>query len=721
MKKFLLALLLLISLPALLKADEGMWIPMLLKNKNEADMQKLGLRLSAEDIYSINRNSLKDAIVQFGGGCTAAIVSANGLILTNHHCGFSNIQSHSSLEHDYLREGFWAMRKEEELPNKGLTVERLIRMEDVTEKILAGLPANMAERQRDSLIQSNVLKVVKEAKKDNTYDCKVRPFYAGNAYYLFVVEVFKDVRLVGAPPTSIGSFGGDTDNWVWPRHTGDFSVFRIYVGKDGKPAEYADDNVPYQPNFHLPVSLNGYLPSDFTMIYGYPGRTQEYLPSMAINLITEVEDPIRIRLRDRRLEVIKVHMNQDRGVRIQYSAKAARIANGWKKWQGEIRGTRRLNTINVKKEGEIEFQTWAFSAPERKLRYGKLMDAFGQTYSTMEPLHVANVYYQEAGQGIELISFANRFNNLIKLSQQKQKDEAEIEKTAKALLDGLSGFYKDYQISIDKEVAPFLLREYVANVPESKLPVLLKKFTKQEKGIAEIDQYVAEIFNESMLGSEKVMREFLKDYKASDYKKLLRDPVYALSVSIADAGRMVQPGLATCRITLDSLQRVYMKGIMEMSPSKKFYPDANSTLRLAYGKVSSYKPSDAVTFKYFTTLDGVLQKEDSSIYDYRVEPKIKSLYEHRDYGRYADRDGSLHTCFIANMHSTGGNSGSPVMNADGQLIGLNFDRCWEGTMSDLVYDPDQCRNITLDIRYCLWVIDKYAGAGHLVDEMTLVP
>ncbi|MEI6575266.1 MAG: S46 family peptidase [Bacteroidota bacterium] len=720
MNRYLLSIILISLISSVSQADEGLWIPMLLKGKTEQDMQKLGMRLSAEDIYSINKNSLKDAIVQFGGGCTAEIVSAKGLILTNHHCGFSNIQSHSSLEHDYLSQGFWAMRPEEELPNKGLTVELLIRMEDVTEKVMNGINAKLTEKRRDSLLQLNITKITKEAKQGNSYEARVRPFYGGNAYYLFVVEIFKDIRLVGAPPSSVGKFGGDTDNWVWPRHTGDFSVFRIYVGKDGKPSDYSKDNVPYEPKYHLPVSLKGYKPNDFTMIYGYPGRTQEYLPSMGVSLITEMENPIKIKLRDKRLEVIKAHMSLDRGVRIEYSAKAATIANAWKKWQGESHGIKRLNTISKKKELELDFQTWAFTTPKRKAKYGKLLDAFESTYKEMIPLNNALIYYQEAGMGIEMVRFAQRFNPLVELCRQKNADKAEIEKTVKGLRDGLAGFYKDYQVGIDQEIAPFLLGEYAGNVGGTLCPDAFDRFYKNGRFTRDPADYSREIFDKTMFSQEKKMQDFLDHYRQSDYKKLIKDPGYSLSASIAEAGKKVQPGLVVFRARLDSMQRIYMQGLMEMLPGKNFYPDANSTLRLAYGKVDSYKPADGIGFNYFTTLDGVIQKEDSTIYDYKVEPKIKALYAKKDYGPYADKDGSLHTCFIANMHTSGGNSGSPVLNASGQLIGLNFDRCWEGTMSDLAYDPDQCRNITLDIRYCLWVIDKYAGAGHLVKEMTLI-
>ncbi|MHC1706351.1 MAG: S46 family peptidase [Bacteroidales bacterium] len=700
-------------------ADEGMWIPLLLQQLNENEMKNSGLRLSAEDIYSVNQSSLKDAILLFGGGCTAEFVSSGGLILTNHHCGFGQIQAHSSLEHDYITNGFWAMNRDEELSNPGLTAELLIRMEEVTVRVLEGVRSEMNEYQRDSVIEKNIKTIIKEATKDTWYEGRIKPFYYGNVYYLFITEVFKDIRLVGAPPSSIGKFGGDTDNWMWPRHTGDFSVFRVYVGKDGKPAEYSKDNVPYEPKKSLSISLKGYKKGDFTFVYGYPGRTQQYITSWGVDQVMNVENPVRIKLREKRLAVIDKYMAANDLTRIQYVAKSASIANGWKKWIGENRGLRRLNTINDKKEQEIDFQTWVISDPQLKEKYQDLLKAFETTYKEMSSLNLASVYYTEAGQGIELVRLAGRFNKLIRMSMAENPDESEIEKEVKAVKESATGFYKNYNLSIDKETSPFLLREYALNTQADYLPGIFEQIKTEYKG--DYQNYINTIFNKSILADYKRLMKFLDNYKVSHFKKILKDPVFSLSRSMNDLYSLkIMNRLSDFRDRIDSLQRVYVKAQMEMSPGKRFYPDANLTLRVAYGKVKNYYPQDAVEYGYFTTIDGILEKEDPDIYDYAVTDKLKDLAIKKDFGRYADNDGTLHTCFIATNHTTGGNSGSPVFNADGHLIGLNFDRCWEGTMSDIDYDVDQCRNITLDIRYCLFVIDKVCNAGYLLNEMTIV-
>lgn len=701
-----------------LLADEGMWLPILLQSMNEKEMQTMGMKISAEDIYSVNKSSLKDAIVLFGGGCTGEIVSNQGLILTNHHCGYANIQQHSSLEHDYLTNGFWAKSKLEELPNKGLTVTFLVKMEDVTNLVLNGVTANMAEADRDEIIEQNIQKTIKEATKDTRYSGVIKPFYYGNKYYLFVNETYKDIRLVGAPPSNIGKFGGDTDNWMWPRHTGDFSVFRIYTAPDGSPAEYSKENIPYVPKRHLEISLDGYQKGDFTFVFGYPGRTQQFTTSHGIAQKTEFENPTAIALRDKRLSIIKSYMESDPAIRIQFAAKAAGIANSWKKWIGEDKGIKQFHGIEKKLLFEKQFTDWANSTPERKAKYGGLIPSFEETYAKMKPYQLSYTYFSEAANTIEMVRFAIGFRNLVDASQNKEVTQEQIEKIAQNLSDNAAVWHKNYRVDIDKKIMVFLLSEYYSKHDRKYQPNILLQLGDQYKG--NFETAVADFYKTSIFSNKDKLVGFLKSYSKSKYQKIASDPFYKLAVGCIDYyWDTIQPPLVTLDNKLDSLYRVYTAAQFEMMPDKRFYPDANLTLRVAYGKVNDYEPMDAVKYDYFTTLEGIMQKENPDIYDYVVENKLKTLYKDKDYGRYADKDGSMHVAFIATNHTTGGNSGSPVLNANGQLIGINFDRAWEGTMSDLMYDPSRCRNITLDIRYCLFIIDKYAGAKWLVDEMTI--
>ena len=719
MKKIKLLLILFVSLNMAARAEEGMWIPMLLDQLNLKQMQDLGLRLTAEDIYSLNHSSLKDAIVQFGGGCTAEIVSSQGLVLTNHHCGLGAIQRHSSLEHDYLANGFWAGSFAEELPSPGTTVTLLIRMEEVTAKILAGTDDKMNQLQRNEIIRQNISKVEKETIAGTHYEAKVRPFFYGNQYYLFVNEVFRDVRLVGAPPSNIGKFGGDSDNWMWPRHTGDFSIFRIYAGKNNEPADYSKDNVPYTPKNFLPVSLKGYMKNDFTFVFGYPGSTREYIPSYGVDRIANRENPLRISLRRQRLDIMNAAMDKSRLVRIQYAAKANGIANYWKKMIGESRGIKRIDAVSKKEEQEQQFMKWAASDPARSLRYGNLLPAFKSAYENYLPPDLSAIYISEAGQGIEIVKFAAGFRDLVKLSKNKNPVAADVEKAVKGLRKSASDFYKNYQPAVDKDVMTAMMREMGGKMNPAYLPVIFREIEKGYKN--NYDNYAAEVFSKSLFADSARILAFLAGYKPAKVKVVEKDPVFRLMASIYDRNdKDLTPKMKTLADRIDSLQRIYMAGQMEMQKDRKFYPDANSTLRVAYGKVDDYQPSDGVKYNYFTTLAGVMQKEDSSVYDYHIDARLKQLYAARDYGRYADRDGTIHVAFTASNHTTGGNSGSPVLNAQGELIGINFDRNWEGTLSDLMYDPSQCRNIALDIRYCLFVIDKVAGDSRLISEMKII-
>lgn len=719
MRKWIVSMLLVVAFSFSLSAEEGMWIPLLLQQLNIKQMQDMGLKLSAEDIYSINHSSLKDAVVQFGGGCTAEIVSPNGLMLTNHHCGLGSIQRLSTPVHDYLADGFWANSFGEEISCPGLTITLLIRMEEVTAKILQNVTDEMPEFQRMQIVKQNISEVEKEAISGNSYEAKVRSFYYGNQYYLFVTETFKDIRLVGTPPYDIGQFGGDTDNWMWPRHGGDFSVFRIYVNSRNEPAEYSKDNRPYKPKSFLPVSLKGYQEGDFTFVFGYPGSTREYLTSCGVDLIANQENPVRINLRRQRLEIINKAMNESKQVRMQYTSKHQGIANGWKKMIGETMGIKKIDAIAKKRAFEEKFQKWADSISSiRHTSYTTLLNEFSQTYDKFKPVDIASVYLTEAGMGIEIVRFADGFADLVKKSKDKKTTTEEIMKSVLKIKNTAKNFYKDYQPMIDRQVFEAMTKEMMEKMDEQFLPGAFQDFEKKyHRNFTRITQ---DYFDHSMLTDSARLFRFLSGYKVSDSKKMEKDLLYRFSESIFDRyTKDVSPKSQKYNADIDSLQRIYMAGQMEMG-KYRFYPDANSTLRIAYGNVCGFQPADAVSYNYFTTSNGILEKENPDIYDYTLQPKLKKIFTDRDFGPYCDKDGSLHIAFTATNHTTGGNSGSPVLDANGYLLGLNFDRNWEGTMSDLMYDPDLCRNISLDIRYCLFVIDKFAGARRLIDEMKII-
>ncbi|MBZ0241740.1 MAG: S46 family peptidase [Bacteroidales bacterium] len=697
-----------------LVAGEGMWIPMLLKQLNEKEMKAMGMRITAEDIYSVNQSSLKDAIVLFGRGCTGEIVSDQGLMLTNHHCGYGQIQQHSSLENDYLTNGFWAMSREEELPNPGLTVTMMKKMEEVTAQVLEGVNDNMSMKERGEKIKENSEALIEAAEKESGYEVTIKDFFIDNQYYMIYNEIFKDIRLVGAPPSNIGKFGGDTDNWMWPRHTGDFSVFRIYVGPDGKPAEYSADNVPFKPDYHIPISLNGANEGDFTFVFGYPARTSEYLPSYAINLIAEVTNPPKIKLRETRLDIFSKYANADPKVRIQYATKHARVGNYWKKMIGESKGIRRLNGIERKQAFEQEFMSWA---KQENSSYRGLIPAFEQSYSELEKYNMAADYVREAGLGVELLSFAARFRGLSEVDKETADDK--LESLLASAKNNSESFFKDYHQPIDEEVAVALLDIYRAEQPADFRPEFLNEIDSKYKG--DTKKYVQQLFGKSIFTSEEAVSKLLQNFSYKDTKKILRDPAFEAYSSIRSFfdEQLSQP-MQQLMAQNDSLQRLYMLAQMQMQPDKRFYPDANFSLRVTYGNVDGFHPADAVYYNYYTTLAGIMEKEDPNIYDYVVEDKLKTLYQQQDFGPYGNELGEMPVAFAASNHTTGGNSGSPVLNADGQMIGINFDRCWEGTMSDLMYDPAMSRNISVDIRYVLFIIDKFAGASHLIDEMTVI-
>ena len=700
MKKIVLFFCCFIALISTAVADEGMWIPMLLQ-RNEADMQKAGMHISAKDIYDINNACLKDAVILFNQGCTGEFVSDQGLFLTNHHCGYSYIVRHSTVEHDYLTNGFWAMNRDQEIPCPGLTATRLVRMEDVTEQVLAGIDNNTTEQDRAKIVEKHIKSITEKAVEGTHYKAIIKPFYYGNQYFMYVNEVFTDVRLVGAPPSNIGKFGGDTDNWMWPRHTGDFSMFRVYVDKDGKPAEFSKENVPYKPLKHLDISLKGVDEGDFTFVFGYPGTTQRYVTSDAVDMAANAENPVRIALRDIRLKHYNHAMNQSPAQRLKYASKVASIANGWKKWQGESQGIARLEGVAQKKQFEEQFQQWA----DHRLEYQNVLGDLHRNYDQMRQVRLEWTYFNEA---VMASDFMNRAYKLWRLSNASNQQPL-----ADELLQANESFFKDFDQHTVVDRAIFV-ETYVYMWKAGYAPYLSGKTT------SEVERELNNIYDKSVVNNRDAMDKALKDSKK--FGKLAKDPAVMLFEKAYKAAYADDKSQAydEANENISRLMRTYVKGMMEMQPGVNFFPDANLTLRVAYGHVQGFQPRDGVYYKPYSTLEGIMQKENPDIYDYVVESRLKELYESKDYGRYANSKGELPVGFIATNHTTGGNSGSPVLNADGQLIGINFDRCWEGTMSDLLFDPDYCRNISLDIRYCLFIIDKFAGAKHLVDEMTLV-
>lgn len=717
-KSFRLIVLFIILISSTLRADEGMWIPILIEKFNIEIMQEKGFKLSAEDIYSVNQASMKDAVMIFRGGCTAELISDQGLIITNHHCGYRSIQSHSTVDHDYLTHGFWAMSREEELTNPGLTVTFLKWMKDVTEEVLEGIEDGMSEEDMFDIKQENIIKIKEEAIEGTHFTAQVKPFYYGNQYFLFVNETYKDIRLVGAPPSAIGKFGGDTDNWMWPRHTGDFSLFRIYAGEDNKPAEYLPDNVPFKPGKFFPISLKGTKPGDFTMVFGYPGSTYEYVPSFHLQMLTGDIYPALIDVRTKKLEIMQKTMEKSPEVRIQYSAKAAGVSNSWKLWKGEIRGLDKLDAVVKKQEYEKRFIEWTGANSERNRMYGKLLERYEKVYGEIAPLRLGQSYLWEVFfyNGVENISLASGFSNLVSMVGNDASPE-EIDKVLESLRRRAAGFFKNYDPATGETLAVAMLSMFEENVPGEYYPEEYKKILEKFDG--NYQTWIKKVRKKSLFMDEKVLLSFLNLFKASDVKKIEKDPIYRLAQSAGKTYGEIRSEYGKLNQELENLHRIYMKARMEFEPEKLFYPDANFSLRVSYGEVLGYDPRDAVFYKHYTTLEGVIEKDNPEIYDYNVPDKLKELYFKKDYGRYA-QDGKMPICFLATNHTTGGNSGSPVIDAEGNLIGINFDRAWEGVMSDLIFNPKQCRNISLDIRYALFIIDKFAGAGYLLDEMTIV-
>ena len=691
MKKLLLTLALIGTVCAV-RADEGMWLLPYLQKMNIKDMRAEGCRLTAEDIYSVNNSSLKDAIIVFGGGCTGEIVSDKGLIFTNHHCGYGAIQGHSTVEHDYLTHGFWARDRSEELPNEGLWVRRLVRMEEVTDRLAAGETAE---------------KICEEAAEKGRYRTAIEQMYYGNQQFLFVYEQFDDVRLVGAPPSSIGKFGGDTDNWMWPRHTGDFSMFRIYAGKDNRPAEYSTKNVPYRADEYLRISLDGYDEGDFAMIMGFPGSTQRYMTSYEIDRMLTITNPQRIFIRGERQKILAEDMLASDKVRIQYASKYAQSSNYWKNAMGMSRGIERLDVKRKKQEQERAFQQWAEANSVDGERYDEALGMIRDAIAASNEAYAAQQYLNEALQrSVEIMTPASYVIAAIGKKGKKLEDP-------EALKERLRGFYKDYNPATDRRVARRMFELVMEHVKE--LPDV---FVAAEGQFDDLDAAVDYLYDNSVFADETRALEFVDRFSR---ERLDEDPAALLALSVTGKMLELQQAQKEANRNYADGHRLYIEGLMRQYPDRAWAADANFTIRLTYGQVLPYDPADAVTYKYYTTLDGVIAKEDpENPTEFTVENKLKELYRTRDYGRYADADGHIHTCFLANLDITGGNSGSPVLDGRGRLIGLAFDGNWEAMSGDVAFEPALQRTISVDIRYVLFIIDKFADAGYLVREMTLV-
>ncbi len=715
MKKITLSLLVFLSVISFqVRADEGMWLPLFVQRLNFVDMQKQGLHLTAEELYSVNHSSLKDAIIQFGGGCTGEIVSPNGLIFTNHHCGYGSIQSHSTVEHDYLSDGFWATRYEEELPTPGLTAKFLVSIQEVTKDVLVGVTENMTESQRLDKIRENSKKSEEAATKGTKLEARVASFFNGNEYYIFVYEVFRDVRFVGAPPSSIGKFGADTDNWMWPRHTGDFSVFRVYADKDNNPAEYSASNVPYTPKHYLPVSIKEKKIGDYEMIMGYPGSTDRYATSYTINWALEKNNPMVVKIRTEKLNILRDDMAADPQVRIKYASKFAGSANYWKFYIGQNKGLKKLGVIDRKRDIEQQFTDWMKKDPQHLTEYGNTLSSISTAYETINKYEPAVRYNSEAiVRGCEIISFSRNFNKLADELGKLQPNQTRIAEISKQLIETSRQYFKNYNMPTDVKMLAAMLKLYYEDVPKDMQPKYLETLRKKYKG--SFEAYSKDVFDHTMFGSQSSVEQFLANPKL---KTLTKDAVWPLQKAFAANAAIIDSLVRPANELLARGRRLFVKGLEEMQAGKTFYPDANSTMRVTYGKVLDYSPADAVDFNYITTLDGVMAKEDPTNPEFVVPAKLKALYNAKDYGRYGE-NGKMVVGFITNNDITGGNSGSPVLNGDGELTGLAFDGNWEAMSGNYAFEPQLQRTICVDIRYVLFVIDKYAGATNLIKELDI--
>lgn len=697
------------------KADEGMWIPMLVENANYQAMVEKGLKLTPEQLYDINSASLKDAIVQFGNGCTGEVVSDQGLLFTNHHCGYGQIQAHSSVENDYLRDGFWAMTMEEELPNPGLTVKFLVRMEDVTNQVMSQITPDMTRKEKFDKMAEVSKQIEKEAKGESRYTTLVRDMFKGNQYILFVYDIFEDVRLVGAPPSNIGKFGADTDNWMWPRHTGDFSVFRVYTAPDGSPAPYSPDNIPLNPKHHLPISLNGVEKGDFSMIMGYPGRTNRYLTSNGVEEIIDYTGPFIVKVRDLKLKTMREFMDKDQAVRIKYASKYAGIANYWKYYIGQTKQLKKNKVVEKKLAVEKEFVNWVNKDPKRVEKYGNVLENISKAQAEINEMTKAITYMNEAIFGIEIFKTARGFDKLQTLLAEKEQDKEKIDATIAGIRKSLEAFFKDYDRDLDRAMFANMTEFYYKEVPEYQRSAELDIQVKKYKG--DFNRMAEAMFSQSIFDEINTIETVLNK---PNLKTISNDPVKLLIDNLSATTIAQHKAIAEARDAIYDNYSLYIAGLIEMHPEKQFAPDANSTMRVTYGQILDYFPADAIHYDFYTTLDGAMAKEDPTVAEFMVFDKLKELYNTKDYGQYANKNGQIVTCFLNNCDITGGNSGSPVMNGYGQLTGIAFDGNWEAMSGDIFFEPNLQRTICVDARYVLFIIDKYAGCKRLIDEMTII-
>ena len=719
MKKLLIIALALLSV-SIVRADEGMWLLSKLKPLNIEKMQQMGFKLTAEDIYDVNKPGIKDAIVGLGNAgrpfrhfCSGEIISPNGLMLTNHHCGFSAIQSHSSVEHDYLADGFWAYKMEDELTNPGVTASILERMEDVTDRIAPFLKDDMSEMDRGAIIDSISAVIVKEAVAGTKLSGQVQPMFEGNQFFLFLYTIYKDVRLVGAPPQSMGKFGGDTDNWMWPRHTADFSMFRIYTAPDGSPAEYSKDNVPLKPKHYLPVSAKGVKDGDFAMIMGFPGTTDRYTTSFGLQNTMDVTNDIRYKVRTVKLEVMREEMAKSPKTRIQYASKYASCANYWKYSFEQNKALKNLNTKGNKEAIEREFTAWVNADPARKATYGEVLPMIRQGYEDIKEYSVATAYAQEALAGPEAHLFAYRSGRMIEDLCDKEIPAGEKTEIKEALKDMSKAFFKDYNADLDTKLFAALFKIYNDNVDPDLYPEVIGLVNKKYKG--NYDKFAAGLQQKSIFMAEAAFNAFIDN---PDRKQLAKDPVYIAGNSFYENWIKLTAYSGEMQEKISKGDRLFVRGLMEMQPDKAWAPNANSTIRLTYGKVGSYKPRDAVFYDYYTTLTGEIEKEGPKGGEFEVPDRLKELYARQDFAPYGTDKLSVN--FITDNDITGGNSGSGVINAEGHLIGTAFDGNSEAMSGDIDFEENLQRCINLDTRYFLWIVDKYAGAKNLINEMTII-
>ena len=696
------------------RGDEGMWLPFAIEDTLYRKMQLMGLELTRDEIFSFDQSSLKDAIVHFGGGCTAGIISDQGLLITNHHCGYGRIQAHSTPENDILTDGFWAATREQELPNPGLFVNFLVKVEDVTDRIMGTLNDQMTWRERQAAISKESDQIVEEATQGNHYQANVRSKFAGNEFYLFVFERFTDVRMVGTPPSSIGKFGGDTDNWKWPRHTGDFMLFRVYTGPDGKPADFSPDNIPLKPRHYLPISLRGVNEGDFVMTLGYPGATERYITSKGIDFRIEYEYGPRINIRRRKLDIIEPAMAASDQIRIKYASRQASISNHWKKFTGMTEALNRHPVAEAKLAQEIRFTEWAQGDSARNVKYGGVMKMFEQGYEGLRRFHSHNYYVLEAfRRGPNLINVGTSYRVVAGMLEQdapSEQTKLEIERLRRLL----EIQYDNYDKKIDKQLWAAMMEVYSTGMPTHLQPEIIKEANRQFRG--DFDKFAREVYRRSIFATRERLEKFLENPSAG---RLRSDWVFRMAMALNDHNNRISGEMQKYTDLLDKASKLYIKGLREMHPERSFYPDANSTMRFTYGSVKGYRPVDAVYFDYYTTISGVMEKEDPQNHEFVVPQKLRQLYESGDFGYYST-EGVLPVNFISNTDITGGNSGSPVIDGAGNLIGLAFDGNWEALSGDIMFEPNMQRSINVDARYILFIIDKYAGARYLIDEMTIV-